>query len=234
MSAHLSECNVASPLPEGRERRTLGRKLRWHLWPRDARFFILFERQAALCVQSLAALAALLADVRDPDGRVRDIEAIEKRGDAVVEDVRLLLTRTRFPPFARTVVHELINRLDDVLDVAEDAAQSLHLYHVTAVTSETVRLAQLALASTERLQEAIAQLRALRSPRAILALAREVDALEAQADHVMRAAMARLFRDETDTRQLVKLKAIYELLESVTDRCKDVGKVLEAIVLRHG
>ena len=57
---------------------------------------------------------------------------------------------------------------------------------------------------------------------------------ESQADHVMRAAMARLFREEGDTRQLIKLKAIYELLESITDRCKDVGKVIEAVVLRHG
>ncbi|MCS7100820.1 MAG: DUF47 family protein, partial [Burkholderiaceae bacterium] len=115
MSAHPSEARAARPLPEARERRTLARRLRWKLWPRDARFFVLFERQSALCVQGLAALAALLADVRDPDGRVRDIEAIEKRGDAVVEDVRLLLSRSRFPPFARGAVHELINRLDDVL-----------------------------------------------------------------------------------------------------------------------
>jgi predicted phosphate transport protein (TIGR00153 family) len=234
MSAPLSEARTARPLPEARERRALSRKLRWRLWPRDARFFHLFERHATLCVEGLAALAALLADVADPEGRVRDIEAIEKRADRVVEDVRLLLARSLFPPFARATVHELINRLDDILDVTEDAAQSLHLYHVTSVTPEAVRLAQLGLAGAERLRAAIVQLARLDSPREILALAAAVDELESQADHVMRAAMARLFREEGDTRQLIKLKAIYELLESITDRCKDVGKVIEAVVLRHG
>jgi predicted phosphate transport protein (TIGR00153 family) len=221
-------------VPEADERRALSRRLRWRLRPRDRRFFELFDRHARLCVDGLSALAALLADVKDPDGRVRDVEAIEKRADRVVEDLRLLLARSLFPPFARTTVYELINRLDDILDVAEDAAQSLHLYHVTSVTPEAVRLAQLGLAGAEKLQAAVAMLPRLDRPRAILALAAEVDALESQADHLMRAAMARLFREEADTRQLIKLKAIYELLEAVTDRCKDVANELEAIVLKYG
>jgi uncharacterized protein Yka (UPF0111/DUF47 family) len=58
--------------------------------------------------------------------------------------------------------------------------------------------------------------------------------LEAQADHVMRAAMARLFRDEADARELVKLKAVYELLEGLTDRCKDAAHRIESLVLKYG
>jgi len=219
---------------EGRERRTLARRLRWLLRPRDRRFYELFERHAALCVDGLRALAALLADVNDPDGRVRDIEAIEKGADRVVDEVRKLLGRSWFPPFTRTIVYDLINRLDDILDLTEDAAQSLHLYHVTRLTPEAVRLAELAVSSAEKLQSAVGQLRQIGSPRSILALCAEVDLLEAQADHVMRAAMARLFREEGDAQQLVKLKAIYELLESLTDRCKDVGNAIEGIVLKHG
>lgn len=221
-------------VPEVGERRALSRMLRWRLRPRDRRFFELFDRHARLCVEGLAALAALLADVSDPDGRVRDIEAIEKRADRVVEEVRGLLARSLFPPFARTTVYELINRLDDIIDVAEDAAQSVHLYHVTSVTPEAVRLAQLGLAGAEKLRSAVGRLAQMEKPAEILMLAADVDALEAQADHLMRAAMARLFREEADTRQLIKLKAIYELLEAATDRCKDVANEIEAIVLKYG
>jgi predicted phosphate transport protein (TIGR00153 family) len=219
---------------EGRERRTVARRLRWRLRPRDARFNRLFDRHAALCVDGLRALAALLADVNDPDGRVRDIEAIEKGADRVVDEVRQLLGRSWFPPFARSIVYDLINRLDDILDLTEDAAQSLHLYHVTRLTPEAVRLAELAVTSAEKLKSAVAQLAQIERPRSILALCAEVDLLEAQADHVMRAAMARLFREENDASQLVKLKAIYELLESLTDRCKDVANAVATIVLKHG
>jgi uncharacterized protein Yka (UPF0111/DUF47 family) len=47
----------------------------------------------------------------------------------------------------------------------------------------------------------------------------------------MRSAMAKLFRDEPDARQLIKLRAIYDLMESVTDRCEDVANIIEGIVI---
>jgi predicted phosphate transport protein (TIGR00153 family) len=219
---------------EGRERRNPWRVLVRSLRPVDRRFFPLFESHAALATDALRALTALLQDVSDPQGRVREIEALEKRADGVMDEVRAGLARSFFPPFGRTVVYELANRIDDVLDVAEDAAQSLHLYHVTQLTPEAVRLAELAVDSCVKLQAAIAQLEKMAAPQAILRLCAEVDQLEAQADHVMRAAMSRLFREEPDAHQLVKLKAVYELLETLTDRCKVVSNDIEALVLRHG
>lgn len=208
------------------------RSLLRRLVPHDRRFYPLFEQQAALCVEGVEALEQLLADVRDPGGRVRDIEAIEKRADGVVDETMALLRRSLLPPFPRAAIHGLINRLDDVLDLTEDAAQSLHLYHVTAVTADAQRLAGLGVESARKLQQAVAALCRTDDPRQALSLCEEVDQLEAQADHVMRAAMSRLFREEQDARQLVKLRAIYELLEELTDKCKHAAADVEALALR--
>jgi uncharacterized protein Yka (UPF0111/DUF47 family) len=49
----------------------------------------------------------------------------------------------------------------------------------------------------------------------------------------MRSAMSRLFREESDVKQLIKLRTIYELLELITDRCEDVANIVEGIVLEH-
>ena len=126
----------------------------------------------------------------------------------------------------------MINRLDDILDLTEDVAQSLHLYHVTTLTPDAHKLAALAVQGADKLRLAVAQLHAVDDPRAALELCQEVDDLEAQADHVMRAAMSKLFRDEPDTRQLVKLRAIYELLEQLTDACKHAAAEVQALALR--
>ena len=219
---------------DGRERRHPWRLLVRASRRVDRRFFPLFAAHAALATDALRALTALLQNVAAPDGGVREIEALERRADGGMEEGRGARARSFFPPFGRTVVYELANRIDDVLDVAEDAAQSLHLYHVTQLTPEAVRLAELAVESSVKLQSAIAQLEKMAAPQAILRLCAEVDQLEAQADHVMRAAMSRLFREEPDAHQLVKLKAVYELLETLTDRCKVVSNDIEALVLRHG
>lgn len=218
--------------PERSERRRPMRSVLRRLIPRDRRFLPLFRLQAQLCAEGTEALAQLLADVRDPGGRVRDIEAIEKRADRVVDETLALVRRSLFPPFPRQAIHGLINRLDDVLDLTEDAAQSLHLYHVTAVTADAQRLADLAVQATRKLQQAVEALCSTDDPRPALALCEEVDELEAQADHVMRAAMSRLFREEEDARQLVKLRSIYELLEELTDKCKTAAADVEALALR--
>ena len=69
--------------------------------------------------------------------------------------------------------------------------------------------------------------------REILTICQDIDRLESDADHVMRAAMSKLFRDEPDVRTLIKLKAVYEILENVTDRCEDVANIIEGIIVEN-
>ena len=61
----------------------------------------------------------------------------------------------------------------------------------------------------------------------------EIDRLESDADRVMRSALSKLFREEPDVREVIKLKAIYELLETITDKCEDVANLIEGIVLEN-
>jgi uncharacterized protein Yka (UPF0111/DUF47 family) len=66
-----------------------------------------------------------------------------------------------------------------------------------------------------------------------MAVCAEIDKLESEADRVMRAAIAKLFREEPDAKQIIKLRSIYEILESITDRCEDVANIIEGIVLEN-
>ena len=45
--------------------------------------------------------------------------------------------------------------------------------------------------------------------------------------------MSKLFREESDVRELIKLKAIYEMLETVTDKCEDVANLIEGVILEN-
>lgn len=223
------ETRTAPERPEPRFWRTLLMRLRL----RDRRFYPLFQLHVQLCRGAVEALLALLADLEDPRGMVREIEALEKRADRIVDDVHAAVRRSIFPPHPRSSIVDLINRLDDILDLTEDAAQTIHLYHVTALTPEAMRLAQLALDAVRRIEQAVGLLSQPSAGQQILALCAQVDDLEAQADHVLRSAMSKLFREEPDARELIKLRAVYEVLEELTDVCKDVAAGMEAIVLGH-
>ena len=203
------------------------------LLPFEGRFFDLFNALAGEAVQASRELASLMESFDEIERRAFAIETIEKRGDKITHETIETLHRTFVTPLDRDDIHQLITRMDDVLDLIEDAAQSVNLYDIRAITAETCRLCDLCVACAEKVQAAVGALSDLREPKGTLAVCAEIDRLESEADHVMRAAMAKLFRDEPDVKQIIKLRSIYELLETITDRCEDVANIIEGIILEN-
>lgn len=203
------------------------------LMPREGRFFELFNEHADEIVKGSHELLALMTAGDDIERRAYAIESIEKRADKVTQQTIELLHKTFITPLDRDEIHQLITRMDDILDLMEDVSQSIFLYDVKVVTGEARKLAEICVACGEKVKTAVGMLSNMDNAKAILAACDEIDRLESEADHVMRSAMAKLFRDEADTRTVIKLKAIYELLEGVTDRCEDVANIIEGIVLEN-
>jgi predicted phosphate transport protein (TIGR00153 family) len=203
------------------------------LMPTEGKFFELFNQHADLCVKGAREMVGLMTNFDDLEIRVHAIEAIEKEADKVTHNTIEMLHTTFVTPLDRDDIHQLITRMDDILDLLEDAAQTISLYDIKAITPEAKRLAELCLSCAEKVQAAVALLPNMDNSRAIMDLCTEIDRLESDADHVMRAAMSKLFREEPDVRNLIKLKAIYEILETVTDRCEDVANIIEGIVLEN-
>ena len=203
------------------------------LLPREGRFFDLFNEHAALIVQGSRELAALMADGDNHERRAYNIESIEKRADKVTRATIELLHKTFVTPLDREDIHQLITRMDDILDLLEDSAQLMFLYGVRHMTAEGIKLADICVACCEKVQSSVALLSNMKNATQIMALCTDMDRLESEADHVMRAAIARLFREEPDVRELIKLRSVYEHLETVTDRCEDVANIIQGIVLEN-
>lgn len=203
------------------------------LMPTEGHFFELFVELAEEIVQASRELAVMMATFDDLERRSYVIETIEKRADRIAHSAIDLLHKTFITPIDRDDIHRLVTRMDDIIDLMEDVAHSVHLYDVRAVTPEAKRLADIGAALADKVKEAVSLLSNMENARQIMAICGDIDKLESEADHVMRAAMAKLFRDEPDVRQVIKLRSIYELLEEVTDRCQDVANIIEGIVIEN-
>lgn len=203
------------------------------LMPQEGRFFELFNEHAGLIVQGSRELASLMASGDDLEHRTHNVESIEKRADKITRSTIELLHKTFITPLDRDDIHQLISKMDDILDLIEDSAQLMFLYDVHAPTPEAKKLADICVVCCDKVKSAVALLPNMDNAAAIMAICTDIDRLESDADHVMRAAIARLFRDEPDVRELIKLRTIYEHLETVTDRCEDVANIIQGIVLEN-
>ncbi len=205
--------------------------------PQEGRFFELFNLHAHEIVEGGKELVALMNALGEGATDLRDhanaIDAIEKRGDTYTREAIQLLHKTFITPLDREEIHQLISNMDDVLDLMQDAAESVSLYDIKTVSAEAKQLAEICLQCGERVKSAVAMLSNMDNAAAILKICEEIDRLESDADRVMRSAISRLFRTEKDAVQLIKLKAIYELLETITDRAEDVANVMQGIVIEN-
>ena len=160
----------------------------------------------------------------------------EHAADRITAEVNRKLHRSFVTPIDREQIHGLINTMDDVADLIQDSAETMALYDVRHMTEEITRLTDLSVKCCERVRDAVKLLGKIAEPataEAALKTCEEIDRLESDADRVMRSAMSKLFREEPDVREVIKLKAIYELLETITDKCEDVANVVEGIVLEN-
>ena len=201
--------------------------------PQEGRFFEYFNEHAEQIVAGSRELAVMMTSFDNLDRRAYSIETIEKKADRITHQTVELLHKTFITPLDRDAIHTLITTMDDILDLIEDVAHSIFLYDIKAVTPEAHKLAEICVTSAEKVQAAVKLLPKTENAAAIMLLCEEIDRLESDADHIMRAAMAKLFREEPNVLNIIKLKEIYELLETVTDKCEDVANILEGIVVEN-
>jgi predicted phosphate transport protein (TIGR00153 family) len=178
-------------------------------------------------------LTAFNASGEEAERQCHLVDVAEKAADHITHETMRQLHKSFITPLDREEIHQLITSLDDILDLTQDAAHTVTLYDIRHITDESIRLGEIGLSCVERVRAAVGLLTSMDNGPRILELCREIDELESAADREMRGAMSRLFREEPDVRELIKYRAIYELLETVTDRCEDVANIIEGIVIEN-
>ena len=202
-------------------------------FPQEGQFFALFKESAHLSILASHEFRKLLGNLSQAESYAKTIKEIEHKADEVTHKTIELLHKTFITPLDREDIHELITEMDDITDFIEAASQRVYLYGITEITPEAIGLADICIQSVELVKRTVEILGDLKNSEKIVQYCVEINRLENEADQLLRSGMAKLFREESDLRQLIKLKEIYELLETVTDRCEDVANIIEGIVLEY-
>jgi predicted phosphate transport protein (TIGR00153 family) len=206
------------------------------LMPRETRFFDLFDRHGSLIVEGSSAIVELVRDYEDTARRAQLIQRIgdiERSADKITHETVTVLHATFITPFDRNDIHRLISSMDDVLDLMQDAAESMHLFDIQTLPPASLKMAELLQSCCTRVHTGVGLLRSMDNAARALALTEEIDQLESEADAVSRDGISRLFREEQDVRQLIKHKNVYEYLEDAIDKCQDVANVIESVVVEN-
>ena len=196
----------------------------FRLLPRDPKFFELFIADG----DNLAAAARALNEMVDQydrlDERVAEIQALEKRGDEIDGEITRKLEDAVVTPFDREDIHQLVARLDDVVDGIQAIAETFVIYRVPAPTPESRRLAAIIDSQGVELSQALRKLDGLKDLERHFSAIHE---LENEADGLSRAAVAKLFRDDLPPIDVIKWRDLYNDLEETIDAAEDAAEAME-------
>ena len=205
--------------------------LRDLLIPRDKVFFNLLEQESKNVLAGAHALRDLIQNFDQLAILRTRIKDIEHEGDNIVHSIYDHLAKTFITPIDREDIAKLASLYDDVLDYIEAVANRLSLYEIPSPTEPMRRFTEIVVKSVEEIDFAFASIKKIKAPEIEKRII-EVDRLENEADVVLNETVAALFKTN-DAIMIIKMKEIYELMETVTDKCEDVVQVIRDIILEY-
>jgi predicted phosphate transport protein (TIGR00153 family) len=203
------------------------------LLPRDTSFFDYFDKHAALAVATAEEFVSMVATGANLTLKAKRISELEHEADVITHQCVEALHMTFITPIERQDIHQLISRMDDIVDLIEAAAERIILYELNEFTQEIRDMADILHRATREVEEAVRGLRDMAEADRIRKRCVDVNRLENEADTILRSALGKLFKETTDAIAVIKWKELYELIEEATDRCEDVANTIEGVVLEN-
>ena len=202
-----------------------------HLFvPKEREFFDLFEESATNAVRAADLLHQMLASYPERADLARDILIAEQEGDRITHDIVQRLNQTFVTPIDREDILELASAMDDIVDFTEEVADYMGLYKIEAPMEQAEHLAQILLAATRQIAEAMPRLRTFKD---ISQHTVEINRLENDGDRTVREAIASLFDGGIDPMVVIRWKDIFERLEEAIDATERVANILSGIVIKN-
>lgn len=197
--------------------------------PSGDSLLVLFEESGRNVERTGSLLRELLDDFPERSSLARDILLCEQEGDRITHDIIHSMS-VNGSKLDQRDAYELARALDDVVDYAEETADSLELYGVEAPMEQAQALASVLADASVSVADALAHLRAGEDVSGHLI---EIHRLENEGDRISREAIASLFKSGTDPMVVIRWKDIFESLEQAIDSCETVAHVIEGMQLKR-
>ena len=197
----------------------------------EKEILVTLDNLAKKSVQISEELVVMLTDLKINECQ-KKIHTIETEADKLVRDIFSELNRTFITPLDREDMQRVASKIDDTIDHIDGIAARLQSYKITTAPPYALDMANELVKATKEVELMTSKLRNIKNPSSMIEHCRNTSAIEHKVDDLYSEAITKLF-ESNDAIEIIKLKDIYEKMESASDRCVDVADVVEDIVLKY-
>jgi predicted phosphate transport protein (TIGR00153 family) len=200
------------------------------LIPREEKYFSMLNQLVGQVRKGADLFVRLFDDIARNTAYSEEIKKVEVECDRLSAGIIERLNSTFITPIDREDIYLMATEIDDIMDMINDMARLTVLYGVTRSTPSATGLARTLMDSVVELEKAFAALEGRKGVRDHI---ERIKALEEEGDRLSQGAIQQLFAEETNPIEVIKWVKIYEEMEAGIDRCKDVAKVVESVVMKN-
>lgn len=198
--------------------------------PVDGSFYDLFSASANHLVKGAELLSEMLSEGNSKADIAQRMRECEHAADETTHDIIRRANSTFVTPFDREDIYALAARLDDVMDMMDEAVDLILLYEVDSLPAETTEQVEVIQRCAELTAAAMPKLEAMRSMEEYWI---EINRLENTGDKSYRRILADLFKGDYEALEVLKLKDIIEALEGAIDAFETVANIVEQIAVKE-
>lgn len=160
------------------------------------------------------------------------IKKIEREADGLTRNVFAELNKTFITPLDREDIQRIASKTDDVIDFIEGVSGRIESYKIKSSPPYMLEISQELAKATKELEYMVSKLGNIKSNKDLIDHCRNTSDIEHNIDELYRNAVGELFETQ-DPVHIIKLRDIYEAIETASDRCVDVADVVEDVVLKY-
>ena len=208
----------------------MGQWLSW-IKSNEKELLKILDDLAKKAVETSEAVVILFDDLTNTE-QAKKIHQLETEADVLTRDIFSELNRTFITPLDREDMQRIASKIDDVIDFMDGIAARVYSYKITSSPPYCKEMAIELVKATKEVEYMISKLQRIKDPKDMIQHCRNTSDIEHVVDDLYREAIRELFETD-DAINIIKLKDIYETMETASDRCVDVSDVIEDIVLKY-
>ena len=208
--------------------------VQWLSWVKSNEKIILgiLDDLAKKAVETSEVLVELFSNFEKAEDYHNKIKKLEREADGLTRSVFSELNKTFITPLDREDIQRIASKTDDVIDFIEGISGRIIRYKISSSPPYMLEIAKELTKATKEVEYMISRLKNVKGDKTIINHCRNASDIEHTIDDLYRTALAKLF-ETNDAVYIIKMKDIYEALETASDRCVDVADVVEDIVLKY-
>jgi hypothetical protein len=208
----------------------MGQWLSW-IKSNEKELLKILDDLAKKAVETSEAVVVLFDDLTNVEQAAK-IHQLETEADVLTRDIFSELNKTFITPLDREDMQRIASKIDDVIDFMDGIAARVYSYKITSSPPYCKEMAVELVKATKEVEYMISKLQRIKDPKDMIQHCRNTSDIEHAVDDLYREAIRELFESD-DAIKIIKLKDIYETMETASDRCVDVSDVIEDIVLKY-